>query len=228
MISIIVPAYNVQEYLADCIDSILDQNIQGELIIVNDGSTDNTQEIAERYASERPDIIRVIHQVNKGLASARNTGIMNAQSDWCLFLDADDMLADNGLEKIVKAIKDNPDCSIVSGSFKTFGNTNQEVILMPNPTLEDFKTGNRIGSSSAVRTSMLKAVGGYSPRMVEGYEDLHLWVNLLIRGLKIKTIPEIVWLYRTKPQSMWTESVNHHAKLLAQINKDMPEANLNF
>ncbi len=229
MISVIVPAYNVQEYLNDCIDSILDQKVQGEIIIVNDGSKDKSLEIAKKYEADRPDIVKVISQVNKGLASARNTGIMNAKFEWCLFLDADDMLVDGALEKILKTIKENPEADIVSGSFKTFGTSNQEIILMPDPKLEDFRTGNRIGSSSAVRTSALKAIGGFNPKMVEGYEDLACWLDLLSRGSKIKTIQEIVWLYRTKEKSMWRDITPEiHKKLLAQINKDVPEAQLAF
>src|SRR3990167_779686 len=226
--TIIIPSFDQELYLSEAIESVLDQNVQAQLIIVDDGSTDNSLAIAKKYETDRPDVIRVISQVNKGLSSARNTGIMNAKYDWCLFLDSDDMLADGGLEKIIKTINDHPEVDIVSGSFKTFGTSNQEIILMPNPVLNDFRTGNRIGSSSAVRTSALKAVGGYSSRMVEGYEDLHLWVNLLTRGSKIVTIPEVVWLYRTKPESMWTDSLKYHAKLLAQINKDMPQAQLQF
>lgn len=232
---IVIASYNQQNYLSDAIESVLSQVRKGWdlLIIVDDGSTDNSLAIARSYEKENIDDqlnpkIKVISQVNKGLASARNTGIMNSDADWILFLDADDMLVEGGLKKIRDTIKDHPEADIVSGSFKSFGTSNQEFILMPNPTLEDFKTGNRIGSSSAVRTSALRAVGGYSPRMVEGYEDMHLWVNLLTRGSKIVTIPEIVWLYRTKPESMWTSSLNYHQKLLAQINKDMPMAYINY
>lgn len=220
MISVIIPVFNMEQYLAEAIESVLDQDVQGELIVVDDGSTDGSLEIARKYP------VRVISQVNKGLASARNTGIMNAQGDWCLFLDADDKLAKSGLDKIVEAI--NPEVDIVSGSFKTFGTSNQEIILMPDPKLEDFRTGNRIGSSSAVRRLALLAVGGFSPRMVEGWEDLHLWTNLLTKGSKIITIPEIVWLYRTKENSMWTNSEKYHDKLLAQINNDFPNAHLSF
>lgn len=228
MISVIVPVYNQADYLEECLDSVLDQNVQGEVIIVIDGSKDGSLEIANKYQAERPEVVRVINQVNKGLASARNTGLMNAKYDWCYFLDADDKLAKGGLDKVIEAINDNPDADIISGSLKTFGSSSQEIILMPNPKLEDFRTGNRIGSSSCVRRSALLAVGGYSPRMIEGYEDLHLWIDLLSRGSKIVTIPEVVWLYRTKAESMWTDSLKYHDKLLAQINKDMPEAQLNF
>lgn len=231
MISIIVPSYNQQEYLADCIDSLLDQNVHGEIIIVDDGSTDGSLDIAKKYESERPDVVKVVSQVNKGLASARNTGIMNASWGWCLFLDADDMMADGGLEKLLKKIKevDPLGIDVVSGSFKTFGTSSYEVKLIPRPTLEDFRLGNRIGSSTAVRKSALLKVGGFSPRMAKGYEDMHLWVNLLSRGSMIVTIPDIVWLYRTKEKSMWKDiTPEMHSELLAQINKDFPNANIKY
>jgi len=229
MISVVVPSYGQAQYLPDCIDSLLDQNVQSEIVIVDDGGPDDSLEIARRYEKARPDVIRVISQVNKGLASARNTGIMNAKYPYVCFLDADDMLADGGLDKILKAINQHPDADIISGSFKTFGSSNEAIVLMSNPRLEDFRTGNRIGSSSTVKKSVLLEVGGFNPKMVEGYEDMALWVLLLSKGSKIVTIPEIVWLYRTKPESMWTKITPEiHKKLLAQINKDVPSANLNF
>ena len=214
MLSIIIPSYNQQEYLSDAIESALAQTVNCEVIVVDDGSTDNSLAIAKSYP------IRVIEQVNKGLASARNTGIMNAKGDWILLLDADDMLLENAVKKIEETIKKCPDADVIGLSLKTFGSSNQEIILMPNPTIEDFKTGNRLGYCSAIKKEALLAVGGYSPRMVEGWEDYHLWFNLLSRGYKIVTIPEVLWLYRTKSNSMWTDSVKYSDKLWAQIKKD--------
>lgn len=222
--SIIIASYNQQEFLPDAIESALAQPVS-EVIVVDDGSTDNSLAIAESYAKQYP--IKIISQVNKGLASARNTGIMNAKGDWILPLDADDILLDNCIERIIETIVET-DADIIAPSFKSFGTSNENFILMEDPKLEDFRTGNRIAYCSAVKTQDLKALGGYSPRMQEGYEDLHLWVNLLCRGAKIKTIPEVLWLYRTKEKSMWTESLQHHEKLLGQINKDMPEAKLKW
>lgn len=214
MISVIIPCYNMEEYLADCIESVLENNPE-EVILVDDGSTDNSLNIAKQYS------IKVISQVNKGLSSARNTGIMNATGEYCLFLDADDILMPYALEKIQEAI-DKTNADIISGSLKTFGTTNENVILMENPTLEDFKIGNRIGSSSCVRRTKLLEVGGFSPRMVKGYEDMHLWINLLTRGSSIKTIQDIIWLYRTKEKSMFHDALANHEELMSQIKKDFP------
>lgn len=211
-----IASYNQQEYLSEAIESALDQTVNCKIIVCNDGSTDNSLEIARKYP------VRVIDQVNKGLALARNTIIMNSDDDFILFLDADDMLLETAVQRIEETIDENPDADIIAPSFKTFGTSNEQVILMPNPVLEDFKTGNRIGYCSAIRKSALLEVGGYSPRMVEGWEDYHLWFNLLTRGKKIVTIPEVLWLYRTKEKSMWKDSVEHSDKLWAQIKKDFP------
>lgn len=225
MISIVIPSYNQRDFLADAIDSAL-LNKPDEIIIVDDGSTDHSLEIAQKYATEHPNI-KVISHVNKGLASARNTGIMNATNDWILFLDADDILMEGSLEKIQKVI-DATDADIIAPSFKTFGTSNEIVQLMPNPTLEDFRTGNRIAYCAMFRKSALLEVGGYSPRMTWGYEDLHLTINLLSRGKSLVTIPEPLWLYRTKEHSMIHDAQAHHQELLDIINKDFPNALLNF
>lgn len=216
-ISVVIPAYRQAQYLPDAIESCISQTrLPNEIIVVDDGSPDNTHEIAKKYQ------VKVIRQVNKGLASARNTGIMNAIGDYILFLDSDDILLDNAISAIIKCIEETG-ADIVSGSFKEFGIRQTNVVLMENPKLEDFKTGNRIGYCSAVKREALLEVGGYSPRMTLGYEDLHLWVNLLSRGKVIKTIQEIIWLYRTKEYSMINDSIKHHEELMGQIFKDFPD-----
>lgn len=216
MISIIIPSYNQKEYIADAIDSALSQTVKTEIIVIDDGSTDGSLEIARGFG------VKVINQINKGLASARNTGIMNATGDYILPLDADDMLKENCVETILKVIeKTNAD--IIAPSFKCFGVDNINIILDKNPTIEDFKVGNRIGYCSAIKKSALLEVGGYSPRMTWGYEDYALWFDLLKRGKTLVTIRDILWLYRTKERSMIHEANEHRDELMAQIKKDNKE-----
>jgi glycosyltransferase involved in cell wall biosynthesis len=215
MITIVIPVYNGQEWLADSIESALSQD-DCEVIVVDDGSTDNSRAIAEGYKD-----VKVIHQVNKGLPSARNTGIMNATTDYILFLDADDILLDKAVYKL-RTLMAQTDADVACGSFKTFGISNELVSLIPNPKIEDFKPGNRLGYSALFKKSVLQEVGGYSPRMVWGWEDLHLWYDLLKRGKKIATTPEVVWLYRTKECSMIHEANEHAEELTNQLTKDFP------
>lgn len=219
-ISIVIPCFNMQEYLSDAIESALRQDVY-EIIVVDDGSIDNSLEIANKYP------VKIISQVNKGLSSARNTGIMNADGIYILFLDADDILLDDTV-KIIQDIIDETNADIIAPSLKCFGLSNDEVILINNPVLNDFRMGNRIGSCVCIRRSALEKIGGYSSKMLHGYEDLHLIINLLTRGYKIITISKILWLYRVKENSMALTAKDHHKELLDQINYDFPEAKLNF
>ena len=216
-ISVIIPAYKQEQYLPDAIESCLTQLVKpDEIIVVDDGSPDRTAEIAAKYP------VKLIRQVNKGLASARNAGIMNATGDWILPLDSDDILLDDCIKRILEAAGET-DADVIAPSFKEFGVRQTQIILMPDPKLEDFKKANRIGYCSAIKREALLEVGGYSPKMIWGYEDLALWVALLTRGKRIVTIPEILWLYRTKEHSMINDSIAHHEELMAQIFKDFPE-----
>lgn len=213
MVSIVIPCYNQAKYLAEAIESCIHQNC--EVIVVDDGSTDNTLEVCSRYP------VYTIHQTNRGLASARNTGIMNASFSYIVFLDADDKLFPNAVEKLEEVIlKTRAD--IIAPSFKEFGLSDREVIL-GNPTLEDFKTANRLGYCAAIKKSVLQAVGGYSSKMVWGAEDYHLWFNLLIKGYKLVIIPDILWMYRVKENSMWAETQKHKDDYMEQIKKDFPQ-----
>ncbi len=216
-ITIGIPSYNQSAYLREAIDSTLAQTIPCEVIVVDDGSIDNSLEIAQSYGRK----VKVISQVNKGLASARNTIIMNMTGDYLLPLDADDVLLPNAIEKILEKIQET-NADIVGLSFKTFGTTSQEIII-GQANVFDFLEANRIGYCSAIKKSCLLEIGGYSPRMIFGYEDLHLWINLLDRGAKLVTIQDILWMYRTKKESMITTAKAHHEELMAQVKKDFPQ-----
>lgn len=99
MISIIVPVYNTEKYLRSCLDSLINQNIDKEIIIVDDGSTDNSLSIAKEYESKYS-FIKVFHQPNSGQSSARNKGLMIARGDYVFFCDSDDFIEDNTLERL--------------------------------------------------------------------------------------------------------------------------------
>lgn len=105
MISILVPVYNVERYLARCIDSVLSQSFQEwELILVDDGSTDNCPRICDEYAN-KDKRIKVIHKLNGGLPSARQVGFINAVGEYLIFLDSDDWLLPNSLCVLINAIQ---------------------------------------------------------------------------------------------------------------------------
>jgi len=115
-ISIVIPAYNVDKYIVECVDSVLGQTkFPAEIIIVDDGSTDQTAQLLERYDGETA--IRVYHTRNRGLGLARNYGLRRASGEYVYFLDSDDILAKNFIENIEKIILANnyPDIVFFSG-----------------------------------------------------------------------------------------------------------------
>ena len=94
-ISVIIPVYNVEKYLSKCIESVLEQDFSDyEIILIDDGSTDTSGKLCDEYA-ENYSAIKVIHQQNKGLGGARNTGIEAAEGQYLLFVDSDDYIRDN-------------------------------------------------------------------------------------------------------------------------------------
>ena len=105
LLSIIVPVYNVEEYLPHCINSLLDQGLtekQYEIILVNDGSTDNSPVICQSYVDKYP-FIHCYSQKNQGLSGARNTGMKHVKGKYVQFVDSDDFLQPNSIKAVLEA-----------------------------------------------------------------------------------------------------------------------------
>src|ERR1035437_2541592 len=113
IVSIIIPAYNAEIFLEETVTSALASTYTLlEIIIVNDGSTDNTQQIIDKVKLEHPEI-RAIEQKNQGVAVARNAGIANSTGKYILPLDADDLISDDYVEKAVEILEQNPNVKMV-------------------------------------------------------------------------------------------------------------------
>lgn len=106
LISVIIPVYNVENYLRECVDSVLNQTYQNfEIILVDDGSTDGSPTICDEYATS-DERIRVIHQSNGGLSVARNNGLQASSGDYVYFLDSDDWIEPSSLEVLLECAKE--------------------------------------------------------------------------------------------------------------------------
>ena len=138
--SILVPVYNVEQYLEQCVESLLNQTYKGEyeIILVDDGSTDSSSEICDKYAENYPDKIKVIHKKNEGLVSARQTGIEVAVGEYSLFADSDDFVELNLLETVSNCINRNNNPDMVIYSFRYYSNgktTGRKATLAANETV---------------------------------------------------------------------------------------------
>lgn len=127
LISIIIPCYNGEKFISKTLKSVLDQTYtHWETIVVNDGSTDNSAEVLEKW-SEKDSRISIIHQVNMGLSSARNSGLKIVKGDYIFFFDADDLIDFDALEDLVSYIKKYKTADIVFGKTATTSGHNFEI-----------------------------------------------------------------------------------------------------
>ena len=114
----VIPCYNQAHFLGEAIDSVLSQSYTDfEVIVVDDGSQDDTQGVASTYVDEDPRV-RLVSQENRGLAGARNRGLAESRGEYVVFLDSDDRLAEAALEVGVRELEANPDCAFVSGQYR--------------------------------------------------------------------------------------------------------------
>lgn len=144
-ISVIIPVYNVENYLKRCLDSVLAQTIQNfEVIIVDDGSTDNSKEICYRY-SQRDKRIKVISCKNGGPSKARNVGLEHVRAPWVTFIDSDDYVTPKYLENFIKYNNNDPEIQVIQGYFTMGYNGLEDNTLYPSTKYESYvaKEGER-------------------------------------------------------------------------------------
>ena len=216
LVSIVIPCYNQAHYLEKCVQSTVTQSYQNiEIIIVNDGSTDNTQEVAENLKKSYPETLKIVNQCNKGLAEARNQGIANASGTYILPLDSDDIIDKNFIQSCLKVMmKDNVD--IVSTDGQAFGSKNYKIIP------RDFPECNLLYQNCLIVCSLYKRevwekTNGYKQNMHGGYEDWEFWINAYKHEFTFKRCPETLFYYRTKEESMFTEAFKKDAYLKAKM-----------
>jgi glycosyltransferase involved in cell wall biosynthesis len=181
LISVNITTYNRSHILKRCIDSVLNQDYDNlEIVIVDDCSTDNTVEIVKQYQEKDPRIIYCRHDINKGLAHARNTAVKASKGEYIALMDDDDEWLDsNKLKKQLQVFKDNIDnkkLAIVCSSVRLFSNKNMyrdKIIIKPKDLATKMLFGNGIIYSPTVlmKKSMFQEVGGYDTNLKRGIDS---------------------------------------------------------
>lgn len=216
VISVIVPCYNQAEYLSETLQSVFAQEYQEwECIIVNDGSPDNTSEVA-RVWTEKDSRFRYYEKQNGGLSDARNFGIAHATGEYILPLDSDDKIGPQYLSEALNIFHQQPKTKIVYSNLILFGTKNQELKLPPF-VYRDLLTENRIFCSAIYRKSDYLTTKGYNTNMVGGLEDWDFWLELINEDDIVVKLEKFHFYYRIKDISMLSsldKEKNEHLLLL--------------
>lgn len=213
-ISVIVPAYKVEDYLKECVDSILNQTVSDfELILVDDGSPDGCPAICDRYAA-RDGRVKVIHKENGGLSSARNAGMALASGEYIVFVDSDDYYDDKGyFESVARSFKNNP-IDIIFCRYKIDSNGKKEAVLpFDEKTMEDLKnwpllqylsSHDQLDSSSWSKVFRREFLMKYNLFFKEGIysEDVEWMCRCLLHVQTACWLPNIPYCYRMREGSI--------------------------
>lgn len=206
IVTVVIPVFNGAKYLAEAIDSVLAQTYRSfEILVVDDGSTDETWSIIEVYMESHPGVVRGIRKVNGGIATALNTGILAAKGKYFAWLSHDDRFVSNKLEKQVALLKSNPEVVGVYSDYSYIDATGTTIGRVYSPwypqaeMLRHFLQSVFINGSTLVieRGCLLEA--GLFDEGLRYSQDAMMWVHLIMR-YPLAQIPEPLTEYRVHPE----------------------------
>ena len=196
-VSVMIPYYNCKEYIVETIQSVLSQSHQNfEIIIVDDGSDPEHADYLREFLADKP-AIRYAVQNNQGVAAARNHAARLAGGKYFLFLDSDDLILPDYIEKCVTVLENNPDCKLVYPLAEYFDAQEGLWNLPDYDGLESLLKGNRIPIISMHRAEDFVSLGGFDENLTT-HEDWDLWIRLLSNGGTVIRIPEVLFRYRKR------------------------------
>ena len=215
VISIIIPVYNVKEYLVECINSVILQNIDGwEVILVDDGSTDGSNAICDEYAI-RDRRIHVVHQQNSGVSVARNVGLKIAQGEWISFVDADDALEEHALYRLFNFVGSNNNVDLIQSGMSYVKDNGVSVIPC---YCTEYKNDRRKFLYTSVSNHVFRIL--FRRRLICDYgltfskgvrmgEDQEFILKYLLLCKEPMQIGEIYYLYRVRNNSASHSNVSN-------------------
>ena len=222
LVSVILPCYNAHRFLAQTLESLRVQTFRDfETVVVNDGST-NPETL--RFLGALPGDTRIVHQKNRGLSGARNTGFREASGRFVLPLDCDDWIEPNFLEKFVAAIpSQEADNSFIFCHLVLEGD--KAGVLSKQFNLFEQLFTNQLPYCLLMSKELWRRVGGYDEAMCQGYEDWEFNIRIALSGARAVTVPEALFHYRVSSNGMLLSvSRKRHSKLWTFIQRKHSDA----
>lgn len=229
MISIIVPVYNVESFIKDCMESLQKQTDRNfEVIVIDDESSDKSIDIVRSYSQHLPSL-RILRQVNRGLGGARNTGINLAEGDFITFVDSDDVVEPNYIE-LLRKIQKESDADIVSGGFRKIDEMgapiDREVKEAPSfvpplaaheEVLGTFRQS--VAWARLYRKSLIEQSGISFPERVP-HEDLFFTYKILSVAERAVSTDKIIYNWRQRAGSLGKSITSEHIDILSELRHD--------
>ena len=212
--SVVLPAYNAGDTVAEAISSVLAQTDSDfELIVVDDGSTDNTSSEVGRFAGDSR--VRYVRQANAGLAATRNRALADARGRYASFLDADDLLMPSYLATMRATLESAPDVAFADCDFWILDDSSGRIATWslggialprdPHDLMRLVLRRNILHYGATVRMSVLRGVGYFNPSL-RACEDVELWLRILARGHAAVRAPGRLAVYRNRSGSLSTKA----------------------
>lgn len=205
LVSIIIPIYKVEEFLEECVNSVLNQTYTNlEIILVDDGSPDSCPSICDNF-EKKENRIKVIHKQNGGLSSARNVGIDLATGQWIMFFDSDDVLHPSTIERLLNGVKTNQNCKVAACTYQKF-DKNYLFENYSNPSYQIMTYDeyvhvplNIIACAKLYKTELFKTIRFPLGKLHE--DEFTTW-KVLVQSEKILYLPEPLYFYRQRVGSI--------------------------
>lgn len=219
LISILMADYNTDpENLASAVESILDQTYDNfEFIIVDDGSTRNTQTVLQKLQDIRMTVIR--HEVNRGFVAALNTGLRAAKGEFIVRMDTDDLVDPTYVDTLVTAMEQNPEYSVIScraRQFRDDGSLGPIVGQVGEKRAKNIiRRDPPVHGASIMRRSDLVEVGGYPD--YRRAEDFALWCELLLHGKRLKVIEPVLYKHRVNAADYSKRRLRHRTRGISAL-----------
>ena len=221
LVSVVIPVYNMETYLAETLDSVLASDYPAlEVVVMDDGSRDGSLELARRYAERHPNV-RVFTQPNGGVCVARNRAIREAKGVYILPVDADNRIAPDFISSAVRVIEARPEVKVVSCRAEFFGARQGEWKLPPF-SLALLARKNMMDTCALYRRADWERVGGYCEEII-AREDWEFWIAMLKDGGEVVRLPETGLYYRVRPRSKRVSDRALKRHVVDTLNRRHPE-----
>lgn len=225
IISVIMPCYNQAQYMPDALQCLLDQEYpHWECIMVNDGSPDNTEDVALQWV-KKDSRFKYFKKENSGVCHTRNYAVKQAVGEYIVPLDGDDKLGPHYFSEAIQTFTKDPDVRLIYSDTILFGDRNKEIVNPPFE-FEEMLTGNLIHNSAIFRKDDFTESGGYNPNMVYGIEDWDFYLSLLKPEYKVVKLDAFHYHYRIKAVSrsagINTHEEKNNAMLLQMFKNHIP------